>query len=75
MTYLIKEQNWVLKKNNSQHNYTNLGLLEQEQKSKSYIRNIIKQKNDKMGTLIGTLTIELARNKPKNMSFMHALRK
>ena len=33
-----------------------------------------KQKNDKMGTITGTLAIELAWNKKKNMSFMHALR-
>ena len=52
-----------------------LGWVSQEQKRKNYTLGTSKeeQKNDKMGTITGTLTIELAWNKQKKTrSFMHA---
>ena len=48
-----------------------LGWVSQEQKRKNYTLGTSKeeQKNDKMGTITGTLTIELVWNKQKSQEF------
>ena len=52
-----------------------LGWMSRNKKGKTTLGTQKKQKNDKMGTITGTLTIELAWNKQKKtMSLVHALR-